>query len=275
MLCKQKEAALRVIPMNDQGELLLDEYEALLNERTRLVGLCHVSNALGTINPVKEMVQLARSRDIPVVVDGAQAVPHLKVDVQDLDCDFYVFSGHKLYGPTGIGVLYGRFEHLESMPPWEGGGSMIRSVSFEETTYAEVPTRFEAGTPHIAGGIGLGAAIDYLNQLDIEKAAEYEDDLMDYATQALYEVPGLRLIGTAAKKVSVLSFVMEGIHPHDVGTILDQQGIAVRAGHHCAQPVMQRFGLSATTRASTAIYNTREDIDALVRGLHTVNEVFR
>ena len=231
MLCKQKGATLRIIPMNDQGELLLEEYEGLLNERTKLVGVCHVSNALGTVNLIEEMVGMAHGHGIPVLVDGAQGVPHLKVDVQELDCDFYVFSGHKLYGPTGIGVLYGRSELLEAMPPYEGGGSMIRSVTFEETIYAEVPTRFEAGTPHIAGGIGLGAAIDYLNQLDIEKAAEYEDDLMEYATQALYDVPGLRLIGTAAKKVSVLSFVMEGIHPHDVGTILDQQGVAVRAGH--------------------------------------------
>jgi cysteine desulfurase/selenocysteine lyase len=275
ILCEEKGAKLRVIPINDRGELMLDEYEKRLNGRTKLVSVTHVSNALGTLNPVREIVDLAHRRGVLVLVDGAQAVPHLKVDVRELDCDFYVFSGHKLYGPTGIGVLYGKADLLESMPPYHGGGNMIKSVTFEKTTYADLPNKFEAGTPPIAGGIGLGAAIDYLNQVGLDHAAVYEEELLSYATEALSQIPGLRIIGTAFRKVSVLSFVMEDIHPHDIGTVLNQEGVAVRAGHHCAQPVMQRFGVPATTRAATAFYNTPEDIDALVRGLHKVTEVFR
>ncbi len=275
ILCEEKGAKLRVIPINDRGELMLDEYEKRLNGRTKLVSVTHVSNALGTLNPVREIVDLAHRRGVLVLVDGAQAVPHLKVDVRELDCDFYVFSGHKLYGPTGIGVLYGKADLLESMPPYHGGGNMIKSVTFKKTTYADLPNKFEAGTPPIAGGIGLGAAIDYLNQVGLDHAAVYEEELLSYATEALSQIPGLRIIGTAFRKVSVLSFVMEDIHPHDIGTVLNQEGVAVRAGHHCAQPVMQRFGVPATTRAATAFYNTPEDIDALVRGLHKVTEVFR
>ena len=275
MLCGEKGARLRVIPMNDRGELLLDAYEKLLNDRTRLVSVVHVSNALGTLNPVSEIVWLARQKGIPVHLDGAQAAPHLKVDVRKLDCDFYTFSGHKLFGPTGIGVLYGKADLLNAMPPYEGGGSMIRSVTFEETTYADLPNRFEAGTPHIAGGIGLGVAVDYLGRIGLDAAAIYEEGLLTYATQALSEVPGLKLIGTARCKVGVLSFVLDGVHPHDIGTILDQEGVAVRTGHHCAQPVMRHFGIPATTRASIAFYNTREEIDALIQGLHKVIEVFR
>ncbi len=274
MLCEEKGARLRVIPINDRGELLLEEYEKLLTPRTKLVSVAHVSNVLGTLNPASDIVNLAHERGVPVLFDGAQAVPHLEVDVQALDCDFYAFSGHKLYGPTGIGVLYGKAEHLESMPPYQGGGSMIRSVTFEKTTYAEPPNKFEAGTPQIAGGIGLGAAIDYLAEIGLNDAAAYEADLLSYATQILSDIPDLRLIGTADKKVSVLSFVVEGIHPHDIGTVLDQEGIAVRAGHHCAQPLMRRFGISATTRAAIACYNTRHDIDALARGLYKVREIF-
>ena len=274
MLCEEQGATLRVIPIDDDGELLLDEYEKLLNRRTKLVAVTHASNVLGTVNPVKQIVKMAHRWNAPVLVDGAQAVPHLKVDVQDLDCDFYAFSGHKLYGPTGIGALYGKIGLLEAMPPYRGGGSMIRSVTFEKTTYADVPARFEAGTPHIAGGIGLGAAVDYVNEVGLEAAAAYEDALLKYATEALAGVPKIRLIGTARRKVSVLSFVMGDIHPHDIGTILDREGVAVRAGHHCAQPLMHRFGVAATVRASLALYNTREDVDALVRGLHRVIEVF-
>lgn len=273
MLCEEKGAALKVAPINEQGELLLGELEALLSPRTRLLAISHVSNALGTINPVRRVMELAHQRGIPVLVDGAQAAGHFPVDVQALDCDFYVLSGHKMYGPTGIGVLYGREALLEKMPPYQGGGDMILSVTFEKTVYNRLPYRFEAGTPDVAGAVGLGAAMDYLEGLGREAVAAYEHDLLAYGTQRLSELPGLRLIGTAREKAGVLSFVLEDIHPHDIGTILDREGIAIRTGHHCAQPLMQRFGLAATARASLGLYNTRQDIDALVAGLAKVREV--
>ena len=274
MLCEEKGAVLRVIPINDRGEVEFDQFEKLLNHRTRLVAVSHVSNALGTINPVREIVKTAHGWNVPVLIDGAQAVPHMKVDVRNLDCDFYVFSGHKVFGPTGIGVLYGKEQLLEEMPPWQGGGDMIRSVTFEKTTYNDLPYKFEAGTPDIAGVIGLGAAIDYLDQIGMDAVAAHEHDLLEYGTRALESISGLRLIGTAREKAGVLSFVIDGVHPHDAGTILDREGVAVRTGHHCAQPVMDRFGVSGTTRASLAFYNTREDIDALVAGIQKVKEVF-
>ena len=274
MLCQQTGAKLRVIPMNDAGELLVDEYEKLLNPRTKLVSIAHVSNALGTINPVKTMVRMARARGAHVLLDGAQAVPHCPVDVQDLDCDFYAFSGHKLYGPTGVGVLYGKAHLLDAMPPYQGGGEMIKSVTFEETLYNALPFKFEAGTPNIAGGIGLGAAVDYVNDLGLDRIGAYEASLLEYGTRLLSGMSNVRIIGTASQKSGILSFVMDGVHPHDVGTILDAEGIAIRTGHHCAQPVMQRFGIPATARASFAFYNTREEIDALVKGLDRVSEVF-
>jgi cysteine desulfurase/selenocysteine lyase len=274
MLRDDRGAVLRVIPLTDEGELRLDEYERLLGPRTRLVAVPHVSNALGTINPVKQMIQMAHRQGAAVLIDGAQAAPHLPVDVQELGCDFYVFSGHKALGPTGIGVLYGRAERLERMPPYQGGGDMIRSVTFERTVYAALPAKFEAGTPHIAGVIGLGAALDYLETVGRARIAAYEHELTAYGTAALREIPGVRLIGTAREKASVLSFVLEGIHAHDVGTVLDQEGVAVRAGHHCAMPVMQRFGVPATVRASLAFYNTREDLDALVAALGEVRKIF-
>jgi cysteine desulfurase / selenocysteine lyase len=274
MLCAQKGAILKVIPINDAGEILLEEYEKLLSERTRLVGIVHLSNALGTINPIQQMIAMAHQRGIPVLVDGAQAVPHIAADVQALDCDFYVFSGHKLFGPTGIGVLYGKQELLETMPPYQGGGDMILSVSFEKTEYNVLPFRFEAGTPNIAGAIALGAAIDYVQGIDLDQIAAYEDQLLAHATEAIKEIPGIRLIGTARNKASVLSFLIKGVHPHDIGTILDREGIAIRAGHHCAQPVMKRFGVPATARASFAFYNTLEEVDALVAGIRKVQEVF-
>ncbi|GBC81259.1 Cysteine desulfurase SufS [bacterium HR10] len=274
ILCEETGARLRVAPINDDGELILDEFERLLTARTRLVAITHLSNALGTIPPVREIIQLAHARGIPVLLDGAQAVAHLKVDVQELDCDFYAFSGHKLYGPTGIGVLYGKAEWLEAMPPYQGGGDMISSVTFEKTTYNRLPYKFEAGTPHIAGAIGLGAAIEYVTTLGLDAIAAHERDLLIYATEALSGIPGLRLIGTAREKASILSFTLEGIHPHDIGTILDHEGIAIRAGHHCAQPVMERFGVPATARVSFALYNTREEVDALVAALQKVREVF-
>ena len=273
MLCEEKGANLRVIPMNDAGELLLDEYEKLITPRTKFVSIVHMSNALGTINPVKEIIETAHRHGIPVLVDAAQSAYHIPLDVQDLDCEFLVFSGHKLYGPTGIGVLYGKEEFLNAMPPWMGGGDMIRTVTFEKTTYNALPYKLEAGTPHIAGGIGLGAAIDYLNELGMDRLAVHEHELLEYGTDALQTVPGLTLIGTAREKASVFSFVLDDIHPHDAGTILDQEGIAVRTGHHCAQPVMQRYSIPATIRASLACYNTKEEIDVLVRGLHRVAEV--
>jgi cysteine desulfurase/selenocysteine lyase len=274
MLCEEKGARLRVIPMNDSGELILDEFDALLNERTKLVCVGHVSNSLGTVNPVKEIVARAHKVGVPVLVDGAQGAPHLKVDVQDLDCDFYAISGHKMFAPTGSGVLYGKAEWLEKMNPFLGGGSMIRTVSFERSTYAAIPDKFEAGTPAIASAIGLGAAIDYLNSIDREAAHAHEQELLRYATEKLSSVEGVRIIGTARAKASVVGFVVEEVHPHDVGTILDQEGIAIRAGHHCAQPVMQHFGVPATARASFAFYNTKEEVDALVRAVQKVIEVF-
>ena len=275
ILAEEKGAKIRVIPMNDAGELILDGLDDLLTERTRIVGVTQVSNVLGTINPVKEIVRRAHAKGIPVLVDGAQGVPHLPVDVQDLDCDFYVFSGHKMSGPTGIGVLYGRRELLEAMPPWHGGGSMILSVTWEKTTYCGLPSKFEAGTPAIAPAIGLGAAVDYLRALGLERIAAHEHDLLAYATERVGTLPGLRIIGNARNKASVLSFVLDDIHPHDVGSILDHEGVVVRAGHHCAQPVMQRFAIPATTRASFAYFNTREDIDALVSGILKVQEIFK
>ncbi len=274
LLCEQVGAQLVVAPVDDRGELPLEDFERLLSPRTRMVAVTHVSNTLGTINPVREIAALAHAREIPVLLDGAQGVPHLPVDVQDLDCDFYAWSGHKAFGPSGIGVLYGRLPLLEAMPPYQGGGSMIASVTFEKTTYAPVPARFEAGTPHIAGAVGLGAALDYLSELGMENVAAYEQELLGYATEALLEIPQVRLIGTAREKAAVLSMQIDGTHPHDAGTVLDQEGVAVRAGHHCTQPLMARFGVSATVRASLAFYNTREDVDALVRGLHKVIEVF-
>jgi cysteine desulfurase/selenocysteine lyase len=274
MLCEEKGAHLRVIPMNGRGELLLDEYEKLLTPKPKIVAITHVSNALGTINPVKQMIRAAHERNIPVLIDGAQAVPHLQVDVQDLECDFYAFSAHKMYGPTGIGILYGKKHLLEAMPPYQGGGDMISSVTFEKTTYNDLPHKFEAGTPNIAGVIGLGAAIDYLTHIGLDKVAAHEHDLLAYATEQFTRLPGVRIIGTAKEKAAVLSFVLDGIHPHDIGTILDQEGIAVRTGHHCAQPVMQFFSIPATTRASFALYNTEAEIDALTRGVKKVQEMF-
>jgi cysteine desulfurase / selenocysteine lyase len=274
LICEERGATLRVVPMNGAGELRTDEFERLLGERTKLVALVHVSNSLGTINPVRDLIARARAHGIPVLLDGAQAAPHLPVDVQDLDCDFYTVSGHKMFGPTGIGVLYGKAERLEAMPPYQGGGDMIKSVTFAKTTYADLPAKFEAGTPDIAGAVGLGAAIDYLGALDWRAVAAHEADLLAYAGARLAEVPGVRLVGTAAHKASVISFVMEGVHAHDVGTIVDQEGVAIRTGHHCTQPVMEFFGVAATARASFAFYNTREDADALVAALGKVRKVF-
>ncbi len=274
MLCEEKGAKLRVIPMNDAGELLLDEYDALLNDRTKLVAVAHVSNALGTVNPIKEMIERAHKYGVPVLIDGAQMAPHGKVDVQDLDCDFYAFSGHKMFAPTGSGVVYGKARLLEQMNPFQGGGDMIKSVTFEKTTYADLPNKFEAGTPAIASQIGLGAAIDYLNIIGREKAAAYEHELLSYAAERLSAIEGVRIIGTAKEKLSVLSFTIENVHPHDIGTILDQQGIAVRAGHHCAQPVMQHFKIPATARASFAFYNTKQEVDVLASAIEKVIEVF-
>jgi cysteine desulfurase/selenocysteine lyase len=274
MVCEATGARLRVIPIGDTGELDMEAYEALLGPRTRLVAIVHVSNALGTINPVERVIEAAHARGIPVLLDGAQAVAHMKVDVRALDCDFYAFSGHKVYGPTGIGVLYGKAAHLEAMPPYQGGGDMIASVTFEKTTWNRLPYKFEAGTPHIAGGIGLAAALDYLERLGLEGRAAHEHDLLVHATAALQAIPRVRIIGTAREKASVLSFVIEGIHPHDIGTILDREGIAIRAGHHCTQPLMDRFGVPATARASFALYNTRGEVDALAKGIDRVIEVF-
>ena len=274
ILCEQQGAKLRVIPVNDQGELLLDEFEKLIGPRTKIVAVAHVSNALGTINPIREIVKIAHAHNVPVIVDGAQAVPHVKVDVQDLDCEFYAFSGHKMYGPMGIGVLYGKYKLLEAMPPYQGGGDMIRSVTFEKTQYNTLPYKFEAGTPDVAGAIGLGAAIKYLNSVGIENVAAHEHELLECATESLSKLPGIRIIGNARNKAAVLSFVMDGVHPHDIGTILDQEGIAVRTGHHCAQPIMQRFGIPATVRASFALYNTKAEVDALIAGMNKVREVF-
>ena len=273
ILCGEKGARLRVAPINDAGELILDEFTHLLGPRTKIVAVPHVSNALGTINPLHRMVELAHGHNAAVVVDGAQAAPHLPVNVRALDCDFYVFSGHKVYGPTGIGVLYGKAALLGAMPPYQGGGDMIRSVTFEKTTYNKIPYKFEAGTPDISGVIGLGAAINYVNEVGLDRIEIHEQDLLRYAAESLSAISGVRLIGTAKEKASVLSFVMDGIHPHDIGTILDEEGIAIRTGHHCAQPVMDRFCVPATARASLGLYNTREEIDSLVKGIERVREV--
>ncbi len=270
----RKKIKLSVIPINDDGELDLDAFEKMINPKTKLVSVVHISNSLGTINPVKKIIDIAHSKNVPVLLDGAQAVPHCKVDVQDLDADFYAFSGHKVFGPTGIGVLYGKAEYLEMMPPYQGGGDMIRTVTFEKTTFDDIPRKFEAGTPNIAGGIGLGAAIDYLNQFDRKELAEYENMLLDYATKKLSEIEGLRIIGKAKEKASVISFVIEGIHPYDIGTLIDTDGIAIRTGHHCTQPIMQRYNLPATSRASFAFYNTFEEIDKLVAGVLKVKKMF-
>ena len=274
LVAEQTGAVIKVVPINEAGELDLDQYAALLSSRTKIVAIGHVSNALGTINPVKVMIAQAHATDAVVLIDGAQATPHLVVDVQALDCDFYVLSSHKMYGPTGTGVLYGRAALLEAMPPYQGGGDMIASVTFEKTLYNQVPYKFEAGTPNMAGVVGLGAAIDYLAGIDRDAALAHEDAVLDYATAQVRQIPGARIVGEAKHKTGVLSFVLDGVHPHDAGTILDQQGVAVRTGQHCAQPVMDRFGIPATIRASLGIYNTREDIDALVLGLHKVRELF-
>jgi cysteine desulfurase/selenocysteine lyase len=274
ILCGEAGANLRVAPINDRGELLIDEFQKLLTARTKLVAVAHVSNALGSINPIREIVKMAHAQNIPVLVDGAQAVPHIAVDVRALDCDFFAFSSHKVYGPTGVGVLYGKSALLEAMPPYQGGGDMISSVTFEKTTYNKLPHKFEAGTPDISGVIGMGAAIDYVNRIGIQNIAAHEHDLLTYATRTISSLPGVRLIGTAKEKAGVLSFVMENIHPHDIGTILDQEGIAIRTGHHCAQPLMDRFEVPATARASFALYNTRGEVDALAEGLRQVQKVF-
>ena len=274
MLCEEKGANLLVVPIDDTGALVMDEYEKMLSSRSKLVSITHVSNALGTILPAKQIVEMAHAHGAPVLLDGAQAVPHMPVDMNELDCDFYVFSGHKLFGPTGIGVLYGKEEYLEAMPPFLGGGEMIKSVTFEKTIYNDLPYKFEGGTPDIAGAIGLGAAIDYVNNLGFDQITAHEDELLRYGTEALSAIESLRIIGTAEHKAGILSFVIDKAHPHDIGTILDEQGIAVRTGHHCAQPVMARFQIPATARASLAFYNTKEDIDALVKGIDRVLEVF-
>lgn len=274
VVAEEKGAKIRVIPMNERGELIIDEYENMLNERTKIVAITHVSNSLGTINPVKQMIETAHKFGVPVLIDGAQSIPHFPVDVQDLDADFYTFSGHKVYAPTGSGVLYGKREWLDKMPPYQTGGGMIRTVTFEKTTFAPIPEKFEAGTPAIAANIGLGAAIDYLNSIDFAAAAAWEHELLEYATKKLNAIEGVRIVGTAKEKASVLSFTIEGVHPHDIGTILDQQGIAIRAGHHCAQPVMQFFDVPATARASFAFYNTKEEVDKLAAAIEKVMEVF-
>jgi cysteine desulfurase/selenocysteine lyase len=275
LLCDEKKAILRVIPVDDAGDLTLEEFEKLLTSRTRILAIGHASNALGTINPVRQMTAMAHAAGAIVIIDGAQGVPHLSIDVQDLDCDFYAFSGHKVYGPMGVGVLYGKQSVLEDLPPWQGGGDMILSVSFEKTTYNALPYKFEAGTPNVEGVVGLAAALDYVTNLGIDRIASHEHDLLTYTTARLQELPGLRIIGTAKRKASVISFTLEGVHPHDIGTILDQEGIAIRTGHHCAQPVMMRFNVPATGRASFGLYNTREEADALLAGLRQVIEVFR
>jgi cysteine desulfurase/selenocysteine lyase len=275
MLAEEKGASIKVIPINDAGELLLESLDELITDRTRILGVVHVSNVLGTVNPVKEIIARAHARGVPVLVDGAQAVPHLPVDVQDLDADFYVFSGHKVSGPTGIGVLYGKLAHLEAMPPWQGGGSMIRSVTWEKTTYMAAPGKFEAGTPPIAAAIGLGAALDYVTALGLDRIAAHEHDLLVYATERLSQIPGLRILGNSKVKASVISFVVDGIHPHDIGSLLDGEGVVVRAGHHCAQPVMARLCVPATTRASFAYFNTRDEVDVLVSAVLKAIELFK
>ena len=274
LLREQTGAVLKVVPINDAGELELDALRGLLGPRTRLVAITHLSNALGSIVPIESVIALAHDRGVPVLVDGAQAISHLPVDVRALGCDFYAFSGHKIFGPTGIGVLYGRTELLDAMPPYQGGGDMIRSVTFDRTEYNDLPYKFEAGTPNIASAIGLGAALDYLSAMGMQAIAAHERDLLTYATQAACGIPGLRIVGTARRKASILSFTLDGLHPHDIGTILDDQGVAIRAGHHCAMPVMQRYGIGGTARASFALYNTREEVDALVAGIRKAQEMF-
>ena len=275
ILCEQTGANLKVIPISDEGELIYEKFLKLLSKKTKLLAITHMSNALGTINPIKEMVKDAHAKKAIVLVDGAQAAAHMKINVQDLDCDFYTFSGHKVYGPTGIGVLYGKEKILEAMPPYQGGGEMISSVTFEKTTYNVIPGKFEAGTPNIAGAIGLGRALDYVNSIGMQHIIKHEKELLVYATEELQKIPQLRIIGTAAYKAGVVSFVLDDIHPHDIGTIVDQEGVAIRTGHHCAQPVMQRFKVPATARASFGLYNTKEEIDALVKALYKVREVFK
>jgi cysteine desulfurase/selenocysteine lyase len=275
MLCEEKGAVLRVAPIDDAGVVDMEAFERLLGPRTRIVSVSHVSNALGTVNPVKRMTELAHGAGAVVMIDGAQAVPHAPVDVQEIGCDFYAFSGHKVYGPSGIGALFGRADRLEAMPPWQGGGDMITTVTFEKSTWADIPAKFEAGTPNIAGAIGLGAALGWVEATGLAAIAAHEDELLRYGTELLSSIPGLRLIGTAPRKAGVLSFVLDGIHPHDIGTILDYEGVAIRTGHHCAQPVMDRFGVPATARASLACFNTREDLDVLVRGIRKVQEMFK
>ncbi len=274
LLCERTGARLRVLPIDDRGDLVLEELDGLLTDRTKLLGVVHVSNALGTVNPVKDVIARAHAKGVPVLVDAAQSAPHLGVDVRDLDCDFLAFSGHKVYGPTGIGALYGRESFLAKMPPYQGGGDMIASVTFEKSSWAELPYKFEAGTGNLAGAVALGAALDYVTELGLQRIAAHEHDLVTYATERLTEVPGLRIIGNAREKASVVSFVLEDVHPHDVGTILDQEGVCIRTGHHCAQPVMERYDVPATARASFGLYNTREEVDALVSGLRKVLEVF-
>ena len=274
VLCQEKGAHLRVIPISDAGELLMDEYEILLSSRTKLVAITHVSNVLGTVNPIKQIVEMAHSQGVPVLVDGAQATPHMPVDVQKLGCDFYVFSGHKIYGPTGIGVLYGKAELLEAMPPYQLGSDMIKSVTFERTVYNDLPYKFEAGTPNIAGVIGMGAAIDYLTEIGMDRIDNYEHGLLEYGTECLSGIDGVKIVGNAPGKASVLSFVMDCAHPHDIGTILDTEGVAIRTGHHCAQPLMNRYGVPATARASLSFYNTRDEVDLLVKAIDRVIEVF-
>ncbi|MBX3007194.1 MAG: cysteine desulfurase [Melioribacteraceae bacterium] len=274
LMADRKKIKLSVIPISDAGELDIETFEKMLNPKTKLVSVVHISNALGTVNPVKKIIEIAHSKNIPVMIDGAQAAPHLKIDVQELDADFYAFSGHKVFGPTGIGVLYGKTRYLEMMPPYQGGGDMIRTVTFEESTFDDIPHKFEAGTPNIAGGIALGAAIDYLSQFDREELTNYEQIILNYATNRLLEIDGLKIIGTAKEKASVVSFVIDGIHPYDIGTIIDTDGIAIRTGHHCTQPLMKRFNVSATARASFSFYNTMEEIDKLVLGIQKVKKMF-
>ena len=274
MICQEKNAILKVVPITDEGEIEIDTFRSMLTDRTKFVSLVHVSNSLGTVNPVEEVIRLSHERDIPVLLDGAQAVPHMEVDVQALDCDFYTFSGHKIFGPTGIGILYGKEKWLDEMPPYQGGGDMIKSVTFERTTYNELPHKFEAGTPNIAGAIGLGVALEYVRNIGLDKIAAYEQELLDYATDRLLGVEGLRIIGTSKEKASLISFILEGVHPHDIGQFLDYEGIAVRTGHHCTEPVMRRFEIPATTRASFAFYNTREEVDRLAAALEKVRDIF-
>ncbi|PCJ62547.1 MAG: cysteine desulfurase CsdA [Planctomycetota bacterium] len=274
IICEEKGAQLKVIPVNDNGELMIDEYKKLLSDKTKIVAVGHVSNALGTINPIKEMIDLAHEKNIPVLIDGAQSAPHIAIDVQALDCDFYAFSGHKIYGPTGVGVLYGKYEILEKMPPYRSGGDMIETVTFEKTTYQEPPYRFEAGTPPIVEVIALSSALDFLEEVGLDNIHDHESELLAYATEKMLEIKGLQIIGTAKEKTSVISFVMQEAHPHDIGTILDSEGIALRSGHHCAMPIMERFKVPATARVSFGIYNTKEDVDTLIKGLHQINSLF-